>query len=411
VSTSELFLPKKTYKRNVHKSAQPRFFDRVRSKLPFAKLFKRTVAVEVIKKPIPKDFTASAKVPVVYKVFKPVQHVLETESEVSITEQPHRFNLVKFAQPRLNLARTASRFKFDLPFATWLKRQRKYVSFALRREAIFDLFNRTVATIVIFASVSSLLYITLFDRYFLVKNYEIQYTAHSFLSTEETSKITEHISSEKMLGIIPANQYWFLNGENLTRIAKNYSSEVKSIEVVDRKWPNQAVLKVTTEPVLLTLGVIENGQKRYWRVGQDGEVVTEDTLNLREKLVTIDIEVRFDKQGGTLKNYTFSNNQEQKNRFWFVSWLWNELNKQGISITKTSFHSILDTDVVVQTTKGTKLLFSSDSMNAENQAKRIAVALSGTTIRQAEQEGKYSYIDFRIPKKVFVCERGAECDK
>ena len=165
------------------------------------------------------------------------------------------------------------------------------------------------------------------------------------------------------------------------------------------------------EPILITLGVIENGQKRYWRINQNAEVIVEDLLNLREKLVVVDLEIRFDRQGGSLKHYSFGTNEEQKNRFWFTTWLWSELGKQGISINKTSFQSILDSDVEVQTVNGTRLLFNSENMNSENQKKRISGIFTNTTVKREEQQGKYNYIDFRIPKKVFLCEKGSECAK
>ncbi len=412
MSTSELFLPKKKYQReHLKRKSDKSLFVALRSKIPFLPKPKASVVSNSTPtgNPIPKDFTPNRKQAVEYKIFRP-------KTDVNLSEtQPSKQTFSQFSRLRSTISRPTLKLpfalSFELPSFRRIKKRLKYISFTLRREVIFDTFNRIMAAIVICVCLTFLVYIAFFDQFFLVKSYTIQFAQNSFLSTEEVKLLSSQIRDEKMLGIIPANQYWFLNNYNLTSIAKKAVPDVSSVEIVERKWPDTAVLNIKTEPILITLGVIENGQKRYWRLNQNAEVIAEDLLNLREKLVIVDLEIHFDRQGGSLKHYSFSANEEQKNRFWFTTWLWSELGKQGISINKTSFQSILDSDVEVQTVNGTKLLFNSENINSENQKKRISAIFTNTTVKQDEQQGKYNYIDFRIPKKVFLCEKGSECAK
>jgi hypothetical protein len=72
-----------------------------------------------------------------------------------------------------------------------------------------------------------------------------------------------------------------------------------------------------------------------------------------------------------------------------------------------------DTEVKIQTTSGTNLFFESDVeiIPREVMQERILTILK-STIRDRQDKGEISYIDFRIPtKKVFICYKGTTCDK
>jgi len=285
----------------------------------------------------------------------------------------------------------------------------KNFNFYIVKWRLIERFNKLVAGFLIFVSLVFLFYLSLFDTRFLIKTYAINFPEGSFLSPIETEKVVGEIREKKMFGVLPGNQYWFINNQNLTLVGRGSVPEVQTVEIKEKIWPNQAVLEIKTEPILLTLGVTENNRVRYWRINQNGNVITEDTLNIREKLVMVDLPITFDKPGATLKEYKLKDDEDQVNRFWFVVWLWREFKTLGIEYVRTSFPSIVDSDVQIQTKNGTKLIFNTTSLTTENQKNRLEQFFLSSK-KDDEKAGKLAYVDFRIPKKLFICYKSKECD-
>lgn len=274
-----------------------------------------------------------------------------------------------------------------------------------------------------------LLYLTFFDTFFLVKNYSFSFqeqnyqiqteigtkniTSKSYLSEVELQNITKAINNNRFLGLIPNNQYWYLNNRNLLISSQEVVPEITNLEIKDRLWPNGVALKLTTEPILATLGLNENGIKKYYRISQLGRVITEDIDGLKEKLITVDRRVSFNQSNVTFKDYPLSENKTQLNRIWFSITIWELLDLYGLKPVSTTFPSITDTEVTIVTQNGTRLLFETDTevLSKEVLENRIKAILASSLIND-EKQGKISYIDFRIQnKKVFLCYRGKSCDK
>lgn len=266
-----------------------------------------------------------------------------------------------------------------------------------------------------------LVYLCFFDTYFLVKNYRVTFAQGSYVSQSDTEEIINRIKNQKFLGFIPNNQYWFLNSTNLTAAARIVDPEIARVEVVRRGWPNSAELRITTRPILITLGI---NNSEYWRISQTGEVLSKDEAGLRENLVIVERPIYFDRPGVDLQAYSFSSdcdfenlNQNnyryaeqcrQLNRFWYVIWLWNELDRFGVNYTKTVLPSLFDTDVRIETVEGSVMHFDASVMSRDIQAKRLESILQSDIKRQLDA-GEIAYLDFRIAKKVFVCRQGQVC--
>ncbi len=248
-------------------------------------------------------------------------------------------------------------------------------------------------------------YLCLFDTTFIVKNYEIRFAKGSYLSATDMAKIIESSKNSKLLGIIPNNQYWFLNSQNLTTVFSKNQKEIRDVKVIDRVWPNSAILEITTEPILLTLG-INNGE--YWRISQSGEVLSKDDSGLREKLVTVDRPISLNKSGVTLQNYSFQDDLPQLNRFWFINWLWKLMDLLNYKVISTTLPSLFDTDVILTLDSGTKLYFDSTSLAQESQKKRVETVLD-SKYRTEINLGEINYFDFRISRKVYICLQNREC--
>jgi hypothetical protein len=189
-------------------------------------------------------------------------------------------------------------------------------------------------------------------------------------------------------------------------LSKSNNSQIVSVDITERQWPNQATLLVPTRPILVTLGINNN---EYWRISQEGDVLSKDEVGLYEQLVIVENRVEFNKRNTTWKDYSFRSNRDQLNRFWFVVWLKYELQQIGVDIDYISFPSLFDTDVKVYTVGGTILMFNSTSIDKEVLKRRVSIVMNE---RKAEFDaGQYDYIDFRIPRRVYVCRQNTICDE
>jgi hypothetical protein len=349
------------------------------------------------------------------KTFKPnpdyfakqASGVKDTSKQTSKTDS--RVGVARFS------AFNPSNFLQSLAFRFWPGRSKWTVNRMVLQERFFRWFNRLVGQGLLLSIFLGFIYISFFDRYFLVKTYTFSFADSSYLSSQELDLLSDHFSSQSTFGFLPENQYWYLNERNLTLSANEVIPEINTISVKSRTWPDQVELKIDTEPILATLAVTENRRQKYWRISQQGRVVTEDIAGLREKLIEVKRPILFDTNDVTFKSYALQREYDQVNRLWFANWLWRLLetgeDNLGLTIRHTYFPSLVDTDVVMVTDQGTELWFESDidQIARENQEARIRAILN-SQVYTSLQRGEVAYIDFRIPlQKVFVCYRGQSC--
>jgi len=269
--------------------------------------------------------------------------------------------------------------------------------------------NLILSATLIIISLCTICYISFFDTYFLVKNYQIEFEKDSYLSENDTKTLLLNFQKNNLLGFLPGNQFWYLNNQHLTNTAKNLFSDVEYVAISKRVWPNTAVLKIKTKPILLTLHI--NSQE-YWRISQSGDVLTKDDLKMKERLVTVRNEIVMNnKNPEAFRNYSFKNDLIQKEKFWFINWMWSEMDALKIRYAKTEIVSLYDSDVLIRTAAGTELRFDSHQFSKNAQKIRLATILSDTTLSDQERDSQIAYIDFRIPGKIFVCKKGNPCEK
>lgn len=336
-----------------------------------------------------------------HKVFKPNQSALAKEAiKQAVTTKRSKKNNFKFGVKKI------SHLQSKIQDFT-LKKLLRNIRYHIYKWKIFQHFNRFMALVMTGFLALFIVYTTWFDSYFMIKTYNVTYAQGSYLDKEDTSKLIQSIKKNKFLGFIPNNQYWFLNKDTLTFAAQKDNPEIVSIELNERIWPNQTNLKIHTEPILLTLS-LNNGE--FWRVGEDGTVLSKDDAGVYEYLVSVERPVVFNRSNVSLKDYSFKDNSEQLNRFWFVRWLWSELNIRGITPVRTVLPSLFDSDVIIETSSGSRLLFDVNSRPKETQLKRIEAVLD-SLMRTKINSGEIVYIDFRAAKRVFLCSKGAPCEK
>ena len=267
-------------------------------------------------------------------------------------------------------------------------------------------FNAFLAKIFATLCVVFIVYLSFFDTFFLIKTYTVEYPTGSYLDEEASREMIEKLKTNRILGIFPNNQLWFINDQNLTLTAQEHAPRVEYIEVSRRQWPNAATLQVTTVPTLLTLE-INDGE--LWRIDESGRVISEDTAGLQERVVTVEGSLSFDTQNVDFQDYPLYQDEEQLNRLFFIDWLWTMLDERDIEITRTTIPSLQDSDVTLTTANGGRLRFNSESIVKDLQLKRLDGFLANPKLRGELDSGALDYVDFRIPKRIFVCYDNSYC--
>ena len=328
------------------------------------------------------------------KVFAPKTIPDKIKDKVLPTKKQTRsfgFKKIEFLKPN----------QFSNKISIW----RKELKLWLVKIQLFPRLNFLIGTGSLIILLFFFFYLCFFDTNFIIKDYQINFSPGSYLSNQDTIKLITEVKNSKLLGFIPNNQYWFLNSQNLTTVMNKYEKEVIDVKVVDRVWPNKAILEVTTQPILLTLG-INNGE--YWRISQNGKVLSSDDAALRDKLVIVDRPISLNRSGVTLQNYSFQDDVVQLNRFWFVNWLWKLMDLLQYKVISTNLPSLFDTDVILTLDSGTKLYFDSSALAQDSQKKRIETVLD-SKYRTEINLNQVKYFDFRISRRVYICMQNKEC--
>jgi hypothetical protein len=350
-----------------------------------------------------------------FKIFEPKKEVLLKEKVKQTIQLPKISNKKK-------------QFSFGFKPSQYFKSMNLFslrtvslnVKYTISKWRIAERMNQFIFGSIFAFTLIFVVYLSLFDTLFLVKSYSISFDyndkthEYSYLDTVATKDLIDNIKKQRFLGLVPSNQLWFLNSQNLTNVAQKSNASVRNISVERRIWPNNAQLKITTEPIILTLGITlgnNTTNSEYWRISREGEIMTSDDSGIREKLVVVDKPVQFNKSDKNLRDISFSNNIEQLDRFWFTLWLWDTLKEQNIPILKTSYPSLFDNDVNIHLINGTILQFNNQTSSKEGHKLRIEQFFSNPKYRVQLNEGKYGYVDFRIPKRIFICNRGELCEK
>lgn len=334
------------------------------------------------------------------KVLKPKQDYFVKQaikSKININNKPKK----KFSWGHKDLANLSQKVR-SFSFQRSLKNLNYYVV----KWKIGEQFSSYILKSSGLLAVLAIFYLSFFDTFFLIKTYTVEFEEGSYLSEDIAQNLVNDLKSERIVGIFPNNQLWFINSQNVTLTAKNHSKDIEKIEISNRSWPNQAGLRITTKPTLLTLNINDS---QYWRIGIDGSVISEDTAEIKQNVVYVQRPVFFDTSGANFADYPLQQNEDQLNRIYFIDWLWKNLENQGVSNVRTELPSLQDTDVSVTTEAGTTMLFNSEAIQKELQLTRLRGVLANPEIAREFNDGVIEYIDFRIPKKIFICYKNTEC--
>lgn len=292
----------------------------------------------------------------------------------------------------------------------FLKTLSQNINLTFRKIKILQTPNKLISGLLVVSLLFFFLYISFFDTYFLIKNWQISFSQGSYLSKTEQEMILNKFSNTKIVGIFPSNQFWFVNDRNLTLLAQNIVPEIAGIRITNRNWPNKIDIEITTLPILLTIKLVENGQNKMWRVLPNGKILTEDKAGIGDNLVTVELPINFDQKNFDLQKYPIFEDIGQLNRLYFVINLWSYLKEFGILPIQTILPSLnsADKDVFVVIAGGTKLYFDSNKFNRQTQKDRLQSVLESSLVDKIKN-GELAYVDFRISKRIHICPKNKKC--
>ncbi len=345
-----------------------------------------------------------------YKVFKPAPTRIVTEQ-------------IKQKIPNIPLkSKSKKTFTLGVKSVNYLKQIHTFspkgvthfFKYHIERLRIFERFNQFMFGLLVSSTLLFVVYLSMFDTYFLVKTYSVSFNkndqSQSYLDQVETEELIQSMKDQKFLGIVPSNQLWFLNSSNVSFIGKKINHQIQDIEVNRRIWPNKAEISITTKPILLTLAIqVSSTENEYWRIAHDGSVISKDDAGLREKLVIVEKPVQYNRVGKSLKDITFEYNSDQLNRFWYTNWLVDELKQYNIEVLNVKYPSLFDNDVNIELANGTIFKFNDQTTSKEATELRINEFLNNPELGMQVTQGELTYVDFRTSKRIFICKKGLEC--
>jgi hypothetical protein len=278
-------------------------------------------------------------------------------------------------------------------------------------------FNRLVVGLLALSLIGFFSYLAFFDQFFTIKKYNVEFLSGSYLNNQQTYELIGHLQKNKLYKVFPNNQYWFANSLSLSASAKEIFPEIQSVNVKTRQWPSQISLQVETNKPILTLWVNENNQQKYWRVNETGKILAQDKAALWYNLVKVEKPYSIADSSTaqlSLFNHSFEADSLQKQRFVLTKQLLDYFKGVNIQINQTSFPSISDTDIIMESATGTKFIFDSMGFEPGMQLQRLDYFLKSkpeqSDYYQLHSKGDYAYFDFRIAKKVHTCKVSAKCN-
>ena len=346
-----------------------------------------------------------------YKVYDP-QAIFK---KLNNTKQEPKVNFFNHIKASSNNAASNwwDSIKFDYYEKEWFRKLNyQFLAFDINKNI-----NRLIMVVCVFSLISFFAYLAFFDQYFTIKKYTVQYANGSYLNNQQTFDLISHFQRNKLYKVFPNNQFWFANSISLTASAKEIFPEINSVNIKNRDWPDRVALQVETNKPILTLLVTENNEQKYWRINDNGKISSQDKAAIWYNLVKV--EKPYSLQGDnterlSLFNHSFENDPSQKQRFKLTKILFDYFKSVNIQIATTTFPSISDSDTIMESVSGTKFIFDSQAFEPSVQIDRLDYFLKSKLDKndyyELEKKASYSYFDFRIINKVYLCKVTEKCN-
>ena len=257
----------------------------------------------------------------------------------------------------------------------------------------------------------TILYLSFFDTNYVVKNWQLNMAPGSYLDATQQKNIVTSFQNSRLLGIFPSNEYWFLTEPNLTYLAFDNEPSVKKIQIQSRQLPDQATLLVTTQPILATIGITVGDKQEYWRIAKDGEIISRDMSNQYEKLISVDKSISYDQARSDFRaTKIFTIYPSMLNKVYFALFAQNLLNQYSTKVVSLSLSSlnVADNGISLTLENGTRIIFDARRFDQATLEERVR-AIFDSELKDQIDSGSLSYVDLRIPRRVFICPKTKPC--
>jgi hypothetical protein len=344
------------------------------------------------------------------------KNTLKKTNKPKVNKKKNDNNLTSiFFNLLISLNPTVVSRKLKSSYITIYSRIKGFISFSKNKHTKKFNFTNIIFSIdigIILSLILFVVYLSFFDSYNLVNNWEFSFENNSYLSEDDVKKLSEEFNTVRVGNVLPVNNFWFVSDQVITSVAKEKFNTVQSIQVIEKKWPDIIKLKVKTNDLLSTIKIKTQNRIEYWRIDKGGKIITLDTASLNEQVIEVQKDLNFEQANFDFADTSFfETNSAQLDRIYFAKFTSTLLSNLGFVPYKIIFPSLnsADKEVYFEIGEGTKLMFNSEKFEKNTHIRRLE-ALMGSTLKDEIKNNKLSYIDFRISRKYFVCYKNSQCE-
>ena len=256
-------------------------------------------------------------------------------------------------------------------------------------------------TVSIFVLVGLLAFV---DTNFIITNWQFEFSSNSYLDSGKSRELQNFLQSNRLAGIIPNNHLLFLDGANMGISVKDKFPEITKIDIVQKIFPNSATIRISTEPVLATLIMKVNSQTEFWRIAQNGKIISRDNHNLLTNSIYVDKDITYNKEEGSFEQTNFFGaNLEQLDKLYTIEYVKELVTNFGLKISRVSIPSLSspDKNFTIWLDNQVRLIFNSSQFDKRSIEARVQKVLNSPLLTQIKSS-KIQYIDMRVAYRIYV---------
>lgn len=247
-------------------------------------------------------------------------------------------------------------------------------------------------------------FLSFMDTNFIVTGWDFEFGPNSYLDKAKCRELQNYLQANRFGGVIPNNHLLFLDGNNMQLTAKSKFPEITKIEVLQKVFPNRAKLLIHTEPVLTTLILKVNSKTEFWRIAQNGTIISKDNHNLLTNPIYVDKDITYNKETGSFDQTNFfETNLDQLDKIYTIDYVKELLSNFGLKIDRVVIPSLSPSDknFTIWLDNQVKLIFNSSQFDQKSIQERVQKVMNSQLINQIKN-AKLQYIDMRVAHRVYV---------
>lgn len=244
----------------------------------------------------------------------------------------------------------------------------------------------------ILALIAVTFYFLVLSNYFSVTNFAI--AGNKELSNDQIQQVLA-VATNGRHWLIPKNNFLFLSTGKINVILTKNLPEIKQVNKVKRKWPNQ----ITVEVVERKPSFVLKSSDQYFLIDDEGTVVKQ--MDDPEKFLIIEDQV--------VENFVIGEEFPNPKLIAFIvsmSNSWNTKINTPISLIKIPGKA--SAEVLFTTVEGWNVLFDVQSPVAR-QLNNLSLIINKQVA--SKDRNRLAYIDLRLSKWAYLCFKDSPCQQ